>query len=59
MKEHSISFWDAMIWAAANEVGVTLLLSEDFQRDRVLEGMQFYNPFASDDSLVHIFGTTL
>jgi predicted nucleic acid-binding protein len=59
VKEHSISFWDAMLWAVANEAGVTLLLSEDFQHARVLEGIQFFNPFAINDSLVHIFGTTL
>ncbi len=58
VKEHSISFWDAMLWAVANEAGVTLLLSEDFQHARVLEGIQFFNPFASNDSLVQIFGTT-
>ena len=29
---HQIGFWDALLWATAREVGVTLLLSERFQR---------------------------
>ncbi|MHC1730345.1 MAG: PIN domain-containing protein [Syntrophobacteraceae bacterium] len=57
VKEHSISFWDAMLWATAVEAGVTLLLSEDFQHARELEGIQFCNPFALDDPLVQIFET--
>jgi predicted nucleic acid-binding protein len=59
VKEHSFSFWDAMLWAAADEAGVTLLLSEDFQHARVLEGIQFCNPFVLDDPLVQIFETIL
>ncbi len=55
-KGHSLSFWDAMLWAVANEAGVTVLLSEDFQHIRVLEGIEFCNPFALNDPLVQIFG---
>jgi len=35
--------------------GVALLLSEDFQHAGVLEGVQFYNPFAMEDPLAQIF----
>jgi predicted nucleic acid-binding protein len=45
-REHSISFWDAMLWAAAREAGATLLLSEDLQDGRELDGVRFSNPFA-------------
>jgi predicted nucleic acid-binding protein len=44
-----LAFWNAMLWAAAKEAGVTLLLSEDFQDGQVLDGVRFANPFATDD----------
>ena len=49
--EHGFSFRDALIWAVVAEAGVALLLSEDFQHTRVLEGVQFCNPFVMDDPL--------
>jgi len=45
VQQHEFAFWDAMIWAVAREAGVTLLLSEDFQHNRVLDGVRFVNPF--------------
>jgi predicted nucleic acid-binding protein len=45
VQAHRLSFWDAMLWAAAREAGCTLLLSEDFQHGRVLDGVRFHNPF--------------
>lgn len=45
---HSMSFWDALIWAAAAENGISTVYTEDFQNDRVIEGVQFCNPFAAD-----------
>ncbi len=45
VQQHSIAFWDAMLWAAAREAGVTLLLSEDLQDGRELGGVRFRNPF--------------
>jgi predicted nucleic acid-binding protein len=55
VREHNLSFWDAMLWAAAVEGGVTLLLSEDFQHGQVLGGIRFCNPFALDQPLTDIF----
>lgn len=46
---HSLSFWDAMQWAVAKQAGATLLLSEDLQHDRELDGVRFRNPFLVDD----------
>lgn len=43
--EHSIQFWDALLWAVAKENGVKTLYSEDFQHERVLGGVRFVNPF--------------
>lgn len=47
VQQHSIAFWDAMLWAAAREAGVTLLLSEDLQDGRELGGVRFRNPFGA------------
>ena len=52
---HTLSFWDAMLWAMAREAGVTLLISENFQHDRVLDGIRFCNPFKLDHPIDYIF----
>jgi predicted nucleic acid-binding protein len=40
-----MSFWDALIWAAAKAIGATRLYTEDFQHGRVIEGVRIVNPF--------------
>jgi predicted nucleic acid-binding protein len=55
VNEHSFSFWDAMLWAVAREASVTILLSEDFQHDRVLGSVRFCNPFKLDNPIDDIF----
>jgi predicted nucleic acid-binding protein len=47
--QHNLSFWDAMQWAVAKQAGASLLLSEDLQHERELEGIRFRNPFLVDD----------
>lgn len=47
--QHNLSFWDAMQWAVAKQAGASLLLSEDLQHERELEGVRFRNPFLVDD----------
>jgi len=49
VEQHGLSFWDAMQWAVAKQAGATLLLSEDLQHDRELEGVRFRNPFLAAD----------
>ncbi|HKH48314.1 MAG TPA: PIN domain-containing protein [Thermoanaerobaculia bacterium] len=49
VEQHNLSFWDAMLWAVVKQAGATLLLSEDLQHDRELEGVRFRNPFKIDD----------
>jgi predicted nucleic acid-binding protein len=49
VENHKLSFWDAMQWAVAKQAGATLLLSEDLQHDRELEGVRFRNPFLVED----------
>lgn len=41
-----LSFWDAMIVAAASEGGAAVLYSEDLNDGQVIEGVRVENPFA-------------
>lgn len=50
VREHGLSFWDAMLWATVRRVGVSLLISEDFQDGRTIEGVRVANPFAPGNS---------
>jgi predicted nucleic acid-binding protein len=59
VNEHTLSFWDAMLWAVAREAGVTILLTEDFQHDRILAGVRFCNPFKLDNPIDDIFSDAL
>jgi predicted nucleic acid-binding protein len=42
---HRLPFWDAMLWAAVQQAGCGLLLTEDFQDGRRLGAVTFVNPF--------------
>jgi predicted nucleic acid-binding protein len=42
---HGLSFWDALIWAAARESDIHLIYTEDFQHGREVDGVRFLNPF--------------
>ncbi len=42
---HGLSFWDAMIVRSAGESGCRVLLSEDLQHGRVINGVRIENPF--------------
>ena len=53
VRDHGLPFWDAMLWATIRRIGVDLLMSEDFQDGRILEGVRFVNPFvAHNDALI-------
>jgi predicted nucleic acid-binding protein len=45
---HSISFWDALIVRAAAVAGCGLLLTEDLQHGRVIDGVRVEDPFRGD-----------
>lgn len=45
VEQYRLSFWDALIWATARDAGVPVVLSEDFQDGREIEGVRFVNPF--------------
>ncbi len=42
---HGFSFWDALILRSAQQSGCRVLLSEDFQEGREIDGIQIVNPF--------------
>jgi predicted nucleic acid-binding protein len=48
-RRHGLSFWDAMLWATADRIGVKYLLTEDFQDRRVLGGVTFVDPFQGEN----------
>jgi predicted nucleic acid-binding protein len=54
VKTHRLSYWDAQIWASARLNQITDILSEDFSHRRIIEGIQFQNPFHSAFNLEQI-----
>ena len=42
---HGFSFWDALVLRAAKQAGCSVLLSEDFQESREIDGVRVVNPF--------------
>jgi predicted nucleic acid-binding protein len=42
---HGFSFWDALILRAAKQAGCSVLLSEDLQEAREIDGIRIVNPF--------------
>lgn len=43
---HNLSFWDALILAAARHAGASRLVSEDLQTGRRIAGVRIENPFS-------------
>lgn len=44
-REHSVSYYDAQIWACAHLNQIPVIFSEDFSDGRTIEGVRFVNPF--------------
>jgi predicted nucleic acid-binding protein len=44
-EDHRLSFYDALIVAAAIEAGCDILYSEDMQHGRTIGGLAVVNPF--------------
>jgi predicted nucleic acid-binding protein len=42
---HGFSFWDALVLRAAKQAGCSIVLSEDMQNARAIDGVQIVNPF--------------
>ena len=45
---HNFSFWDALILRSAKQAGCSVLLSEDMQGAREVDGVTIVNPFRKD-----------
>lgn len=50
MDTAQLTYWDALIVAAAQRCGSRYLLSEDFQHGRTFDGIQVLNPFRHSPS---------
>ena len=48
LQAHSLSYWDALVWATAKLNQVPYVLTEDMQHDLFLEGVRFQNPFVAE-----------
>jgi predicted nucleic acid-binding protein len=42
---HGFSFWEALVLRAARQAGCSVLLSEDLQDTREIDGIRIVNPF--------------
>ena len=42
---YSINYWDALMVAAAQHLGCTMLLTEDMQHDQQVDSVRIVNPF--------------
>jgi len=45
-REHQLSYWDALVWAAAKLNGVPNVLTEDMQSLGIIGGVTIVNPFS-------------
>lgn len=45
VRQHGLSFWDAMLWATAQQAGCGMLVTEDMQDGRKLGRVTFVDPF--------------
>lgn len=43
-----LAFWDALVWATAHANAISVIYTEDFQHDRVVEGVRFVDPFRAE-----------
>jgi predicted nucleic acid-binding protein len=47
-----LHYWDALMVAAAQHMGCTLLLTEDLQHDQRIDTLRIVNPFLAEPSLL-------
>jgi predicted nucleic acid-binding protein len=49
-----INYWDALLVAAAQHLGCTLLLTEDLQHDQRIDRLRIVNPFVVGPELLEV-----
>jgi predicted nucleic acid-binding protein len=47
-----LSYWDALMVAAAQQQGCELLLTEDLKHDQMIDGVRIVNPFLAGPELL-------
>ena len=52
-RDYHLAYYDAQLWATAKLHQIPVVLSEDFNDGRTIEGVRFVNPFAPDFSLAN------
>ena len=50
VERHQLDFWDALLEATARRAGCRLILTEDGQDGRTLDGVTFVNPFKPENA---------
>ena len=45
-RAHHMQFWDGVVCTASADAGAKVLLTEDMQDGRILDGLRLINPFA-------------
>ena len=48
VRDHGLSFWDAMQWATARRAGCAYLITEDMHHGQRIGGVELLNPFLAD-----------
>jgi len=49
-RTHHMQFWDCVVCAASAEAGAKVLMTEDMQDGRILDGLRLINPFAATNA---------
>ena len=49
---YALNYWDALMAAAAQQQGCSLLLTEDLQHDQVIDGLRIVNPFVAGPEIL-------
>lgn len=49
---YQLNYWDALMVAAAQHMGCTLLLTEDLQHDQAIDQLRIVNPFVVGPELL-------
>ena len=50
VRQHTLAFWDAMLWSTARQANCRLLLTEDLHDGQTIGGVTFVNPFAAKNA---------
>ncbi len=54
VQAHRLAYWDAQIWATALLNQTPIVLSEEFQDGRSVEGIRFLNPLSRQFSITQL-----